>query len=470
MLKAMSAIRDLFQMHDTERQYGESHSGSNDEFRERLFPVYLWAIITVFFVLNAVSLYLVSPTADLDQAEQLVLSQSWQFGYTAQPPLYTWMVRGVLCLAKPGLAPLLAIKVFLLSALAAMLLETGRLFSFTRHQYLITIASLTFIPQIIWEGQRDLTHSVLATVLAAATLMQTVRTHRDQNSLNYILLGLLAGLGLLSKYNFAVFILCLALTVLLTSPYRKLALNPRIVLTIVVVVTVFAPHLHWMLDHVAVVTESAHKLKMESGNHFYGVATAFYRATAFLTPLWILALLVLTCGIDVNSDDQRGYGRFMVNLLGVTMIVVALFVLISGAQKIKDRWFQPLLFFVPVLIALYAKPLWSRVRIYCLLSVVVLATVAVALPVRTLFADIFRQTRRPNIPYQLQFSRLAKQSGEPAAILAESKLLGGNARSYFGETSILTSDYDVQQITRKGGLLVLCEEDGCRPDFRNWMQ
>ncbi|HZV81030.1 MAG TPA: hypothetical protein VFF53_02565, partial [Geobacteraceae bacterium] len=46
----------------------------------------------------------------------------------------------------------------------------------------------------------------------------------------------------------------------------------------------------------------------------------------------------------------------------------------------------------------------------------------------------------------------------------------GNARSYFGETSILTSDYDVQQITRKGGLLVLCEEDGCRPDFRNWMQ
>ena len=36
-----------------------------------------------------------SPTAELDQAEQLILSQRLQWGYTNQPPLYTWLLWGI---------------------------------------------------------------------------------------------------------------------------------------------------------------------------------------------------------------------------------------------------------------------------------------------------------------------------------------------------------------------------------------
>jgi hypothetical protein len=49
---------------------------------------------------------LVSGTADLDQAEQLILSQAFQPGYNAQPPLYTYLAGLVFSLAGHGLGPL----------------------------------------------------------------------------------------------------------------------------------------------------------------------------------------------------------------------------------------------------------------------------------------------------------------------------------------------------------------------------
>jgi Sec-independent protein secretion pathway component TatC len=49
----------------------------------------LWGIVFVYFLFNALTQFCVSKTAELDQAEQLILSQTFQLGYGAQPPLYT---------------------------------------------------------------------------------------------------------------------------------------------------------------------------------------------------------------------------------------------------------------------------------------------------------------------------------------------------------------------------------------------
>ena len=66
-----------------------------------------------------------SPTAELDQAEQLILSQRLQWGYTNQPPLYTWLLWGIAQWTGPSLTVLLLFKVGLLLALAVSFVGVG---------------------------------------------------------------------------------------------------------------------------------------------------------------------------------------------------------------------------------------------------------------------------------------------------------------------------------------------------------
>ena len=175
------------------------HIQSNNNGPATRHIIFLFCSILLYFALNAFTQYSASKTADLDQAEQLILSQSLELGYGAQPPLYTYLVNVAFYLTGPKLGTLLAIKALLLSTLLTIFLAIGNRLDFTRYQQLITVAGFAFIPAIIWESQRDLTHSVLATTIAAATLLQTLIIRHQNTPNNYIYLGLLIGLGVISK-------------------------------------------------------------------------------------------------------------------------------------------------------------------------------------------------------------------------------------------------------------------------------
>jgi hypothetical protein len=68
---------------------------------------WLLPAIGTFLLVNATSQWLVSGTADQDQAEQLLLSQGWALGYGAQPPLYTYLVKLLFQVTGVALWPLL---------------------------------------------------------------------------------------------------------------------------------------------------------------------------------------------------------------------------------------------------------------------------------------------------------------------------------------------------------------------------
>src|SRR6185369_2067422 len=63
--------------------------------------------------------------------------------------------------------------------------------------------SLFLLPSFAWESQRDLTHSVLASTCAVATLFCLVELLSTRQLKWYLGFGLCGGLGILSKYNYA---------------------------------------------------------------------------------------------------------------------------------------------------------------------------------------------------------------------------------------------------------------------------
>jgi 4-amino-4-deoxy-L-arabinose transferase-like glycosyltransferase len=434
--------------------------------------LYIWGIVFIYFSINATALFAVSGTADKDQAEQLILSQAFQLGYASKPPLYTYIVKAIFYVTGPGLVPLLVLKAVLLSLFAGSIMALGKQLRFTPQQHMITLASLVFIPQLIWESQRDLTHSVLVTTIAAATLLQFVRIRHSPTTGKYVVLGMLIGLGLIGKYNYAMFLTALILAALPVPQYRLVLTNRRILAGLPVALAVATPHMLWLAANLELATGSVSKFHIEAGNLTAGLLNAAVAALAFLTPLLIFSMLLITGPVKQQLPERirPADNRLLLNLLVATIIVVALFVMATGAQQIKDRWYQPLLFYVPLIIAMLATPAKARLNWYLGLGITFALLVSAGLVGRTTFAGFFDKYSRPNIPYPDMIATMAGRNWNPAFILAETNMLGGNARPVFPAAVIKVPSYRINSGPVSGDGLVICETPDCDSEkFRKWL-
>src|SRR5689334_6890590 len=164
-------------------------------------------LLACYFALQALFRALVSNSAELDESEQILFAQSWSWGYGSDPPLYTWLqilvfrVLGTHIFALAFLKNALLFSAFLFTYLGAKQITGDTRIS------TVAMLSLLLFPQITWESQRDLTHSVLATALAAATFYGLARLLRLGAARDFLLLGICLGLGTLSKYSYCLFAL-----------------------------------------------------------------------------------------------------------------------------------------------------------------------------------------------------------------------------------------------------------------------
>ena len=162
--------------------------------------------------------------------------------------------------------------------------------------------------------------------------------------------------------------------------------------------------------------------------------------------------------------------RLLLNLLIATLIVVAVFVMATGAQQVKDRWYQPLLFYAPLIIAMLAMPGKARLNWYLGLGVAFAVLVTVGLVGRTTFAGRFDKYSRPNIPYPDMIASMADRNWKPAFILAETNVLGGNSRPVFPDAAIQVPSYRIDSGSLSGAGLVVCETPDCDNEkFREWL-
>jgi len=434
-----------------------------------LSPLCLWGIVVAYVTINALTQGLVSSSAELDQARELLFSQDWQLGYSSQPPLYTWLVRIVFAVTGPCVSALLAIKAVLLSTLVALLLKVGKHFVFSKQQHLIVIVSMAFIFGFLWESQKDITHSALATVMSAATLLAILKTLRSPTTSKYIILGLVIGLGLISKYNYALFLLAVITTVILTRHYLQMILDYRLLISIAIAAAIAVPHGIWAINNTDILFGTVFKLDLGEGNCLWRIGRVLFNAMVFLTPLWIFALLLFSDRHHIKDTNQSNDRTFIVRLFVVMIAIVILFVLAIRAGEFSVRWFQPLLFFVPLLIALFSRASQNGLRVYCSIGASFAIAVAIALPLKNVLAEHLGFNERRNIPYPALARSLATTC-EPAIIFAETDLLGGNIRSVFRRSRIIAPGYEGRGVSDSGVRLVICESaDGQNDKFRTWI-
>ncbi len=400
--------------------------------------------LAVYFAIQVVLRLVTSGTADLDESQQLVLTQQLHWGYGPQPPLYVWLQMLVFKIFTPSILGLSLLKNLLLFGTYSLTYLNARLITRSHALAAAAAACLLFIPQIAWESQRDLTDSVLVTTLAAAAFHFFLRLRERRSAANYFFFGLCCGLGLLSKYNFAVFLLGLAVAALTLPSFRKIIFCPKIFFALAVFALVVLPHAIWAFQNAGDATATSHKLKIHGDALSFKMVLTGWKnlvsatATHVGALVGILGMLALSSSKPSPRDPAaRDFARLILRGVLVVLATLACAVVTFKVTGFRDRWFLPVFFWLPVaLIVLWRHRLGAKqLRVLFALACVVALSVIIAMPSRVWFAEKLGRRELLNAPFD---KIVAVRAAYSERYLAESFWIGGNLRLRFPQTKVLT--------------------------------
>lgn len=400
-----------------------------------------------YFLLHVVIRVLVSGSTELDEAEQVLLTQHLAWGYGSQPPLYTWLQAALFQLFGQGVLPLALLKNALLLSLYIFTFLTAREMTGEDRPAVAAMVSLLFLPQIAWESQRDLTHSVLGTAMMAATLYAVARVCRRGNILDYLLFGLFAGLGVLGKYNVALALAALLLAWLSLPEFRFRFVHPRMLLSFAVFLLITGGHLGWALTHVDDTLRQVNTLQREALSvvwldYLHGSAELVRAIVSFITPLAVI-FFILFCRRPANRVRNAGpFAALLARTLLFGVILCLVIVLLFRITNLKDRWMQPILFATAIYLPLLLRQQLGGKGIQRLLAVAaaVALVIMTLLPARTLLASHLKGRNALNAPFD-HLSEALRQAGfDHGNIAAGNRWLGGNLRLRFTTSSVFVPE------------------------------
>jgi 4-amino-4-deoxy-L-arabinose transferase-like glycosyltransferase len=410
-------------------------------------------MLAAYGLLHVVIRLVISEGAELDEAEQLLLSQSFAIGYTDQPPLYTWLLIGFEAIFGVDILSLAILKNLLLFTTHFCMFLAARMVLNDAYQAFLTTLSLWLIPQIAWESHRDLTHSVLVTSVSSGFFYVMVTLLHTGQTRHYLMLGLLLGLGALSKHSFLLFAAALFVAVLSQREERGRMLDRRILLVGALAALVVLPHFLWLLEHFHPGTSpTTRKLGLHGGMQSLmaigkGLGKLIWASVRFLTPFWLICLLAFPqlvtrrfAGATSRHQDRRTLERFFL----MVFIILAAAVILFGVTHFKDRWMQPFLFLAPLYVFVCLQQVDGiapgRLRMFACVLAFFGFIFLVALLAQAWVAPWFGMHSRLHAPFA-EVARHLRQAGfRQGTIMAETTFIGGNLRLLFPTSRVVTPE------------------------------
>jgi 4-amino-4-deoxy-L-arabinose transferase-like glycosyltransferase len=387
-----------------------------------LFQVLIWTLVP-YWAGRSLPLDVVS--------DGLAWGHEWQWGYFKHPPLPSWEVEAFFD-AFGDIGP------YLLSQLSIGLTY---LFVFLLGRELMPARwaaagiMLTACVYYFSIPTPEFNHNVAQMPLWAAAIYLYYMAITARRMHSWILLGVVCGIALLTKYASGILLILIAAHFLSASQRRSALRQVDPYLTVIVCALVVSPHLLWLYhNHFPTISYAAHR-----AGQTHGVVPRLLAPLRFLLSQFVdivPAILVAAIAGFVGQDSLQKFSadekfRFLATFTVGPAALVALLSLLTGLG-LRDMWGAPMWDMTGLLIVYASQPRWSHVGwrrlTACVAAAFILLPVAYVLATSIIPAMQGRPSRTqwPDRAMATYFDHaFGRETGRPLRIVAADGWLGG---------------------------------------------
>ena len=396
-------------------------------------------MVAGYFLIQALLRILVGPTLTQDEAQQTLFAQELRLGYDEHPGLYTWVVHLLFRVFGTSLAVLAGVKA---AQLIALFLFTycavGRVAGPLAGA--IASASLFLVPQIGWEMQRDLAHTVLSVASIPATLYFLIGIAQDGRWTGYLGFSLSLTVGALAKPHTPMVGIALLLAMVSMAALRPRLRPGRLLFAILLTLILIAPSYLWLLGNPEIALKDIDKFGMgraAAGSieslwlGFFAVGQGLVSTLAIAFGAWAVA----TKGFTVESSGLPLERAFLlaslIAIAGTTLAVLAM-----GITDLRIRYLLPMIFlpllwaplaYAPLAYAPMLTAWWQRWP-HLILGMGGALLIMAFLIAGHRYAPSFDLTNRLQTPFAPFLNAVESSGCQPDLILAGEEFQAGNLR------------------------------------------
>jgi len=310
--------------------------------------------ILIFFLLAHLFIWTLVPSISnnnlpLDTIEALAWGTHLDWGYNKHPPGSAWIPTGFYVIFGNQdwsyylLSQLFVVLSFFvvfkfsedffknrtLSLVSIFLLEGIYFYNFTTPEFNVNVCQLPF-----W----------------ALSVFYCWKGFKDNKSINWLLFGLFAGLGFLSKYLFIY--LLIGMDVFFVYMILKKKINFKCLISLIPFFLVVLPHLIWLIENnyitIAYALERTGAGDPNFLNHIKNPFIFLTKQIGILIPFFVMFLFILSkIKIKFNLKDKKLLFLVTINLVPIFLLLLTS--VFMGA-KIRTMWMTPFYLFSGILL------------------------------------------------------------------------------------------------------------------------
>ena len=175
------------------------------------------------------------------------------------------------------------------------------------------------------------------------TIYYSWQSFKNNKAHNWILLGLFAALGVLSKYLFIYLIISINFFFIYYYLKKNQKFNFKYFISIIVFLLVLSPHLRWLVENdYKTIAYGLTRTSLESSSllsHFIYPLKFILKQIGILLPFFILLSLILkNFKLKINRSDEKSIFLIFITLVPILLIFITSLVF---AANIRTMWMTP---------------------------------------------------------------------------------------------------------------------------------
>lgn len=149
------------------------------------------------------------------------------------------------------------------------------------------------IPNISYDFLPHRSHVVLALLASCLTWQWFIKPLHAKKLISYLILGLIMGMGFLSKFNYLLFLFVLFSAAFTIKAYRNKILQFEMLFSFFIAIVLASPYWLWLCYNPHLGFYAAYKFSIVNESKHYGLIRLVTTCFCYLVPVFLVLLFFL---------------------------------------------------------------------------------------------------------------------------------------------------------------------------------